>query len=108
MDQANARFVPPPPPSLNGGLYTGEPFQTNAPWANMPVTPEGTYMTSANLQSANPPPGAQQQYAGSLRPGNNYQDMPGVGLFSDKHSMLCSQPCVGTNTMPRFARYWYV
>lgn len=87
------QFVPPPQPSLNGGLYTGQPFAPGAPWANVPVTPEGTYMTHVNLRSAHPPPGASHQYAGSIRPGNNLQQMPGVSMLSDKHAALClSQP----------------
>ena len=87
------QFVPPPQPSLNGGLYTGQPFAPGAPWANVPVTPEGTYMTHVNLRSAHPPPGASHQYAGSIRPGNNLQEMPGVSMLSDKHAALClSQP----------------
>ena len=87
------QFVPPPQPSLNGGLYTGQPFTPGAPWANVPVTPEGTYMTHVNLRSAHPPPGASHQYAGSIRPGNNLQEMPGVSMLSDQHAVLClSQP----------------
>jgi hypothetical protein len=105
--------VPPPQPSLNGGLYTGEPFAKNAPWANVPVVPEGTYMTHVNLRSANPPPGAIYQYAGGIRPGNNYQIMPGVQKVSDKYNMWCnnaprtvSEDCT-CNTC-RFRKYSYV
>lgn len=59
-----------PPPSLNGGLYTGEKFQKNAPWATVPVIPDSGYMLYHNLKTANPPEKARTQY-GNVRPGNN-------------------------------------
>jgi hypothetical protein len=110
------QHVPPPPPSLNGGLYTGQPFASGAPWANVPVTPEGTYMTHVNLRSARPPPGAEYQYAGSIRPGNNFQAMPGVRLLSDQHAALCapmscpSQPAVGprVGVDQRFTSFYHL
>jgi hypothetical protein len=67
-----------PHPKLNGGLYTGEPFSPDAPWATVKVVPDVDYMTNINLRSANPPPGAIYQYPGNTRPGNNHQSMPGV------------------------------
>ncbi len=73
----------PPPQALNGGLYTGEPFLKNAPWANIPVIPDADYMIHYNLRSANPPPGALTQYPGMTRPGNNFQAMPGVKYISN-------------------------
>lgn len=72
------QYVPPPPPILNGGLYTGEPFQKDAPWANVPVIADADYMTNINLRSANPPPQALYQYPGNTRPGNNYQANTGL------------------------------
>jgi hypothetical protein len=63
---------------LNGGLYTGEPFEEGAPWATVPVIPDAAYMTHQNLRSANPPVQALVQYPGGPRPGNNEQTMPGV------------------------------
>jgi hypothetical protein len=71
-------YVPPPQPSLNGGLFTGAPFKPNAPWANVPVVPDVDYMTNVNLRSANPPPQALYQYPGNTRPGNNYQANSGL------------------------------
>ena len=66
-------------PALNGGLYTGEPFIKNAPWANVPVRPTAAYMTRMNLQSANPPIQALFQIQHGNRPGNNTDDMiPGI------------------------------
>jgi len=73
--------VPPPKPSLNGGLYGGAPFTPGAPWANVPVTPDVDVYIHQNLRSANPPPGATTQYPGNIRPGNNWQGMPGVAAY---------------------------
>lgn len=65
------------PPSPNhGGLFSGPP--SNNPWNSIPVTPTMTNYVQNNLRSANPPPGATQQYIGSNRLGNNYVSMPGV------------------------------
>lgn len=77
-------FVPPPQPSLNGGLFTGEPFAPGAPWGTVPVVPDAGYMIHYNLRSANPPPGAIYQYPGSHRPGNNYTPMYGVAKLPNK------------------------
>lgn len=87
--------VPIPPPSLNGGLYTGEPFKKNAPWANVPVIPTVGYMIHYNLRSANPPPGAIYQYPGNIRPGNNHEEMPGVsGKIYEGYNIWCNHaPC---------------
>jgi hypothetical protein len=76
-------YVPPPPRAHNGGLYTGEPFQKDAPWANVPVIPDVDYMTHVNLRSANPPPQALYQYQGNTRPGNNYQANTGLTPYVD-------------------------
>ena len=35
-----------------------------------------------NLRSANPPPGATEQYVGTDRLGNNYVSMPGTYWFN--------------------------
>lgn len=63
---------PIPAPKLNGGLYTGESFQKNAPWANVIVHPTGTYMNYINLRSAEGPEGSWYQIPpGGDRFGNN-------------------------------------
>jgi len=80
-----------PHPKLNGGLYTGEPFTKDAPWANVPVVPDVDYMTNINLKTANPPPGAIYQYPGHNRPGNNEQNMPGVVKVA-RLAQACIQP----------------
>lgn len=77
---------------FNGGLYTGEPFKEGAPYANVPVVHDAGYMIHYNLRSGNPPPGAIEQYPGSIRPGNNYQKMIGVSQKQGVYSHLyCTQ-----------------
>ena len=71
VDNLQNMSLPPPPPTLNGGLYTGEAFAPDAPWRNFPATPDAVYLTQVNLLSAKPPPGATQQIPGGWRPGNN-------------------------------------
>jgi len=82
-------YIPPPAPKLNGGLYTGKPFDPNCPWGNVPVTADTAYMTHVNLRSANPPKEALYQYAGHTRMGNNYLQTPGVNRYSESNSILC-------------------
>lgn len=82
VEVSQLNYVPPPKPSLNGGLYTGQPFQKDAPWANIPVIPDVDYMTNVNLRSANPPPRALYQYPGNTRPGNNYQANTGLKEYT--------------------------
>lgn len=67
--------VPVPERSVNGGLYTGEPFEANAPWANVPVQPD-VIALAQNLKSANPPPRAIEQLPSYTRPGNNLVNSP--------------------------------
>lgn len=91
-------YMPPPPRKHNGGLYTGEKFQENAPWANIQVYPTTDYMTHYNtLRGNTPAPGSTYQYPGGVRPGNHYQEMPGVSCFCGKdkggaYNILCT-PC---------------
>ena len=77
-------WSPVPPPKLNGGLYTGEPFMKDAPWANIPVRPTTAYMTNQNLRSSSIVPiGALFQMTAGYRMGNNSDDlMPGVTRFT--------------------------
>lgn len=72
-----------PPPSKNGGLYGGK--QSNKPWMPIPVTPTATNYIYNNLRSANPPPGAMEQYVGNIRLGNNYTAKPGVKWYVPKN-----------------------
>jgi len=75
-----------PEPLLNGGLYTGESFK--GPWGNYPVAPT-TNGFMANLASANPPPGALDQFPGYVRLGNNFQVNPSKD-FSNETMIKCT------------------
>ena len=82
-----------PPRDVNGGLYTGEPFRDGAPWANVPVIPDASYMIHYNLRSANPPADALTQYPGGERPGNNKAIFPGVQMYKNgKYGVACNTP----------------
>lgn len=70
--------MPPSPP--NGGLYGG--VQSMKPWANIPVTPTVANLIHNNLRSANPPPGATEQYPSTERLGNNYIGMPEIHWYN--------------------------
>jgi hypothetical protein len=59
----------------HGGLYNSS--STGKEWHAIPVVPEMSSMM-ANLASANPPPGAMQQFIGTERPGNNSVQLTGV------------------------------
>jgi len=73
------------PDSLpNGGLYSGP--QATGPWGNIPVIPSDTNLTHYNLRSAQPPPGATEQYVGIDRLGNNYAPMIGVYWYNPEGS----------------------
>jgi len=76
-------WSPVPPPALNGGLFTGEPFMKGAPWANVPQRPTSAYLTNQALRSSSIAPiGALFQMNVGYRPGNNSDDtMPGIGDF---------------------------
>lgn len=110
--------VPPPQPSINGGLYTGEPFLPGAPWGNVPVTPDSGFMIHYNLRSANPPPGAIYQYpGGSFRPGNNTPVMPGITKLANKpYTMYCINDNENEvislnqnkNNSNKFGKYFYL
>ena len=90
---------PVPAPALNGGRYVGAPFWAGAPHANVVVVPDASRMIHEHLRSANPPPGATTQFVGSLRPGNNAPDMPGVGPYGPCH-------CVKATRLPAPTEPW--
>lgn len=73
-----------PDPLPNGGLFGGP--QSTGPWANIPVIPSDTNLIHYNLRSANPPPGATEQYVGTDRLGNNYAPMIGVYWYNPEGS----------------------
>ena len=72
-----------PPAVPNGGLFGGP--QAVGEYASIHVIPTATNMIHHNLRSANPPPGAINQYPGTNRSGNNYIPMPGVFWYNDTH-----------------------
>jgi hypothetical protein len=73
-----------PLPTHNAGLYSGPAFAGD--WGNTYVTPTATNLINNNLNSANPPPGANTQYPGTDRTGNNIVNMPGVYWYTPKDS----------------------
>jgi hypothetical protein len=76
-------WSPIPPPKLNGGLYTGEPFMKDAPWGNTYVRPTSSYMINQNLRSSSiVPVSGLFQMPVNYRPGNNTCDNPmGISDF---------------------------
>jgi len=68
--------TPPPPPSLNGGLYTGEPFAKGAPWGNVPVTPDAGVYNFTNLPPSAPKLAKFMVPGGGFRPGNSAPMLP--------------------------------
>jgi len=72
-----------PPMRHNGGLYSGP--QNNAPYMPRYVPPTSTYFMQVLLKSANPPPGAIEQYPTENRLGNNYTAMPNVHWFNSAY-----------------------
>ena len=72
-----------PPPPVNGGLYSGP--QSNQPYVPQSVPHTTTYYIQHLLRSANPPPGATEQYIGDNRLGNNYVPMPGVNWYNSAY-----------------------
>jgi hypothetical protein len=64
-EYAEARSGAIPPRALNGGLYTGAPFEAGAPWANAPIVPDSNVYIRSGLTIGNvPPPGARTQTIG--------------------------------------------
>ena len=55
----------------NAGWYTGCEFQPGAPWGPVKTYPDASFLTHVALRSANPPPGATEQYFGCNRFGNS-------------------------------------
>ena len=78
QQQPTLGYTAPPPPSLNGGLYTGAPFAEGAPWRNFPVAPDAGYYNFGSLREvASAPTSARYMMpGGGLRPGNNTPLLP--------------------------------
>jgi hypothetical protein len=83
-------YQTPPGPSLNGGLYTGEPFVKNAPYGNIAITPDATVYINNNLARGNqPPPSAKYQYP-ATRQGNSFVEWKGI---KHSHGNIYCAPC---------------
>ena len=86
-----------PPAPVHGGLYSAPP--SNNPWNSIAVTATMTNYIQNNLRSANPPPGATEQYIQSNRLGNSYGPQPGVYYFNPngpmqgKYNILSTHEC---------------
>ena len=68
-----------PDNSYNGAVTIGAPCE--GAHCAIPVPPTVSYMTNVNLRSANPPPGALQQFASTHRLGNNSDLNVGIGKY---------------------------
>ena len=87
------------PPLPNAGLsYPGAPVCSGGHCA-IPVQPTVSAY-SRNLMSANPPPVAALQYPGTVRLGNNTQNMPGIGLSQVNNSHI---QCIKPSFIQKFA-----
>ena len=75
-----------PAPLRNGGWYSGP--QATGDWKSIYVPPT-TSGAIKNLASGNPPPGAMQQYPGTVRLGNSYYGTDDLQNFD---STLPSNP----------------
>lgn len=86
-------------PQLNGGLYTGAPFQQGAPWSTVHVVPDTGAMMTETLKTASPPPQAQYHYPGAhYRPGNNTPLLPGIIDCHGFKAINTDAPNVGYKT----------
>jgi hypothetical protein len=95
-------YQPVPKPSLNGGLYTGEPFHPNAPYGNIHIDPDVTEYMYNNLRRGNkPPPNARLQYP-ATRSGNSYVEWRGLSRYEGTnvnwgpHNIYCAPVEVAT------------
>lgn len=68
-----------PGPSFNGAVTVGEACVGSH--CSIPVTPLVSNMVNVNLNSANPPPGANVHYPGTDRLGNSGLQMPGIKSY---------------------------
>lgn len=71
-----------PATPINGGLYSQASPLGVQPWHSIPVKHDATYYVSENLKSANPPPGATEQYVSMPRPGNSSVELPAAKKYN--------------------------
>jgi len=69
-----------PGPTYNSAVNMGPACQGNH--CAIPITPTTTNLISNNLKSSNPPPGANTNYPGTVRMGNNNFSMPGIRQYT--------------------------
>jgi hypothetical protein len=72
-------YMPAPPPSLNGGLYNGQPFYKDSPYRNFPREPD----TTEYLQNGLPddaPLKARYMYP-PTRQGNSFVEWRGLNKY---------------------------
>jgi len=91
-------FTPPPPASLNGGLYTGEPFAKGAPWANVPVLPDSGVYSFTNLPTSAPRLAKYMLPGGGIRPGNSTPLIPSE--FSSQRVKHMNAICIPATPLP--------
>ena len=56
---------------MNGGLYTGTPFEPDAPWRNYPIQPDAGVYAFNGLRGIAPDAALHMLPGGGLRIGNN-------------------------------------
>ena len=99
-----------PGPSFNGAVTIGE--TCIGTHCAMPVEPTATNMINNNLNSANPPPGANVHYPGTDRLGNSSLLMPaindyvGTKLNHGPHRIQCAGG--KNNLIGDLASYFYI
>ncbi len=74
-------YQPVPKPSLNGGLYMGETFYKDAPWANIHIDPDSTVYINENLKRGNEPPYLAVWQYPPTRKGNSYSEWKGLKKY---------------------------
>jgi thiol-disulfide isomerase/thioredoxin len=96
------------PPAPHGGLYHPSAPPANGGWGSIPVPATAAGYTHNNLRSANPPPGATEQYmtAATNRPGNSYSAKPGVYNYKDgtTYALKCTNGARGGRRCGRRTR----
>lgn len=105
-----------PAPSLNGGLYTGTPFASNAPWRNYPVPPDAGFYNFGSLRETSAPLAARYMVpGGGLRPGNNTPLLPADYLDNRivELNAICVPPSAYADTVAAtaanpFRKYAYI
>lgn len=93
-------YMEAPPPSLNGGLYTGEPFYQDAPYRNFPVSPDTNTYIEKNLKNGNDPPEHALHMLPPTRRGNSYVDWSSLQKYEGTvqnwggFNMYCPALCI--------------